>query len=249
MTGMVRIGCIGDFDPGAAAHLAIPAALRLAAGPDDIDLEIDWLPTGHLPDRSQDGLAIYDGLWCAPGAPYAGRDATLRAIRWARERSVPFLGTCAGFQHGLIEYARNVLGIAAAASSEDEPGTTAPVVAPLARTLVDATGRVAFEAGSRVREMYGAPEATEQYFCRYGLNPDYETRFGGAPFRIAGRDRDGGVHAFELDRHPFFVATLYQPERSADTGRPHPLVRGFLAAARARHAAIDTARRSAASSD
>src|SRR5690348_13523420 len=132
MTHPLRIGLIGDYSPEILAHVAIPRALDFAASDVGVPVEPVWLATDRL---AQDGVAVlsmFDVLWCVPGSPYASMDGALAAIRFARERGVPFLGTCGGFQHALIEYARNVLGLAAADHAESNPDAALPLIVPLA---------------------------------------------------------------------------------------------------------------------
>ena len=102
------IGLIGDFDPAVPAHQAIPVAIEAAADKLRTPLAFEWIPTEDITSVSR--LAAYAGLWCVPASPYRRMDGALLAIRYARERQVPFLGTCGGFQHAVLEYARNVLG-------------------------------------------------------------------------------------------------------------------------------------------
>lgn len=229
-----RVGLVGDYDPEVKAHVAIPEALALASIAEGRAVEADWVETSSLGDDPCGRLARFDALWCVPASPYANTEGALGAIRFARERGVPFLGTCGGFQHAVIEYARNVLGHAGAEHAETSPGAEMPLVAPLACALVGARGRVHFAAGSRVREIYGAGEAVEEYNCSYGFNPRYLSLLEGGGMSVTGADEEGGVRAVELPGHPFFVATLFQPERSACGGRPHPLVRAFVRAAAGR---------------
>jgi CTP synthase (UTP-ammonia lyase) len=174
-----------------------------------------------------------------PASPYANTDGALAAIRVARERGVPFLGTCGGFQHALLDYAGAVWTVAAPAHAELDPAAADPVIAPLTCGLVEQTGAIRFEPGTRLRAIYGSDDAVEGYHCNYGLNPSYAARLDLGPLRVAARDLAGDVRAVELDGHPFFVATLYQPERSGLAGRRHPLIAAFVDAVRA-HA---TARR------
>jgi CTP synthase (UTP-ammonia lyase) len=226
-----RIGLIGDYDPEVPAHRAIPAALRLAADRAGVAVEPVWLHTSTLTGDVPRLLADCAGLWCVPASPYAHAAGALAAIRCARESGRPFLGTCGGFQHALLEYARNVLGLRDAGHAEEHPGAAVPLIAPLACPLVEQAGPVVFADGSRLRSIYGAAEAEEPYRCRYGLNPTYEDLFAGAALRVAARDRGGEVRAVELGGHPFFIATLYQPERAALRGEAPPLVNAFVAAA------------------
>jgi CTP synthase (UTP-ammonia lyase) len=230
---VVRIGLIGDHDPTIYAHQMIPSALGLAGAAAGSDVTFDWLGTDTLADPATLGarLASYGGLWCVPGSPYASMDGALAAIRCARERGTPFLGTCGGFQHSVIEYARDVLGVAGADHVESNPEAAERVIAPLACALVEQRGAVRFAPGSRIAAIYGMTEAVEGYHCSYGLNPAYADRFTTGALRITGADEQGDARVVELAGHPFFIATLFQPERSAATGRAHPLITAFVAAA------------------
>ncbi len=229
-----RVGLVGDYDPEVRAHVAIPKALALASAAEGRAVEADWLATSSLGGDSGGRLAHFDALWCVPASPYANAEGALGAIRFARERRVPFLGTCGGFQHAVIEYARNVLGRAEAEHAETSPDAAMPLIAPLACALVGARGRVRFAAGSRVSEIYGAGEAVEEYNCSYGVNPRYLSLLESGGMSVTATDEEGGVRAVELPDHPFFVATLFQPERSAFAGLAHPLVRAFVRAAAGR---------------
>jgi CTP synthase (UTP-ammonia lyase) len=190
------------------------------------------MPTDELHDAAQ--LAGFDGLWCVPASPYRSMEGALLGIRHAREQGVPFLGTCGGFQHAMIEYARNVLGWADAAHAEVSPGEGRAVIAPLACSLVEKTGGVRIVPGSRLARAYGTAEASEGYHCSYGLNPEFAAALTQGPLRVSARDAAGEVRAVELDAHPFYVATLFQPERSALAGRVPPVVAAFAVAAGAR---------------
>lgn len=228
----VRIGLIGDYDPAATAHRAIPLALDLAGAALGAEVTVEWFGTETLDGRSSAALADCDGIWCVPASPYRSEAGALAGIRYAREAGRPFLGTCGGFQHALLEYARNVMGAAGAAHSETSPDAADQVITPLSCELVEQSELVRFEPGSRLAAVHGALDAVETYHCRYGLSPAYELKLAGGPLRVTARDADGEVRGFELTGHPFFVLTLYQPERAALEGRAHPLVNGFVAAAR-----------------
>lgn len=228
----MKIGLIGDRDDSVTAHRAIPLALGLAAKSLGAPVEVEWLPTEAI--ESGDRLAGFDGLWCVPASPYRSMDGALRAIRYARERSRPFLGTCGGFQHAVIEYARNVLGWRDAEHGETAPEASLPVIAPLQCSLVEATGTVLFGVGSRLRSAYGADRSTEGYRCSYGLNPALAARLTAGPLRVTARDPEGDIRGLELDGHPFYVLTLFQPERAALEGVLPPVVAAFAAAASAR---------------
>jgi len=229
----LRIGLVGDHDESITAHRAIPWALSLAAGVAGVELRSTWLHTDTLLDeRALDG---FDAVWCVPGSPYASMDGALRAIRFAREQRVPFLGTCGGFQHAVIEYARHVLGWADADHAETAPNAARAVIHHLACELVEASELLTPVAGSRVAQACGDQRFMEGYRCRFGLNPDFVDALTVGPLRAAVHGPQGDVRAVELDGHPFFIGTLFQPERAALEGRVPPLVLALLRAARRQH--------------
>ena len=231
MPSPLRIALIGDYDPTVTAHQAIPRALADGARDLGTSVEPSWLATESIPALTEGQLGRYHGFWCAPASPYRSEAGALRAIRFARERQRPFLGTCGGFQHALLEYARNGLGLLRAAHAEREPGAALALIAPLGCALVERSGSIRLSEGSRLRRIYGVDEVLEEYHCSYGLNPALEDLLAGGPLRIAGRDAAGEVRAVELDQHPFFVATLFQPERGALRGQPVPVATALLTAA------------------
>jgi CTP synthase (UTP-ammonia lyase) len=231
MTDGVRIALVGDYDPAVTAHRAIPEALRLSAQRLGVRVVSEWAPTAAVGETAGP-LAGCAAVWCVPASPYASEAGALAAIRFARESPRPFLGTCGGFQHAVLEYARNALGYAAAGHAETAPGAAMPVIARLACSLVEKSGSVRLADGSRLRAIYGTAEAEEGYHCNYGFNPAYKRMLSDpAGLRVAARDPAGEVRAIELARHPFFIATLFQPERSALRGADHPLINAFVSAA------------------
>lgn len=229
MDGTTCIALVGDYNATVPAHQAIPPALQMAANALELKLDWEWLPTETI--TSEVILTSFDGIWCVPASPYRSMEGALRAIRFAREHERPFLGTCGGFQHALIEYARNVHGWADAEHAETSPDADRPVIVPLACALVEATDTIQFVSGSLVSGIYGCAEAVEGYRCRYGLNEAFKQELVSGPLCISAVDASGEVRAVELAGHPFFVATLFQPERAALAGRLPPLARAFVEAA------------------
>ena len=120
---MTRLALIGDHNPEVVAHRAIPLALELAQKNLSSVLQWDWIGTDAITDAPRQ-LAGHAGVWCVPASPYKSMDGALAAIRFARETKRPFLGTCGGFQHALIEFARNVIGVTGA----DHAETAQPLV-------------------------------------------------------------------------------------------------------------------------
>ena len=191
--------------------------------------DVFWVHTSTVGDPA-DTLASYSGIWCVPASPYADENGAFAAIRFAREQRRPFLGTCGGFQHALIEYARNVRGMAAV-HAETNPESAMPLIAPLACSLVEAEQRLWLVQGSRIAAAYGDREIEEGYHCNYGLNPALAAKLWDGELQPVAHDEAGEVRAVELRGHPFLVATLFQPERRALAGELPPLVRAFVSAA------------------
>lgn len=226
-----RIGIIGDFNPVSPSHLSTNAALAHAAVALSIDVEPVWIPTTSLdaPDALT-ALAAYRGFWIAPGSPYQSMNGALRAIRFARESGIPLLGTCGGFQHIVLEYARNVLGFADATHAEYDPYASNLFISRLACSLVGRELVISLQSGSLVARMYGTITATEGYYCNFGVNPSYIQKLASGDLAIVGSDPEGEVRAVELRHHPFFVGTLFLPQQRSLAEQPHPLVLGFLKA-------------------
>ncbi|HEV7778456.1 MAG TPA: CTP synthase [Luteibacter sp.] len=225
----IRIGLVGDRDDAILAHRAIPLALSLVAASLDVDIDAQWVPTESIEDN--DAVEAFDGLWCVPGSPYRSMEGALLAIRYAREQQRPFLGTCGGFQHAMLEYARNVLGWADAEHAETAPDAARPVIVPLLCSLVEVREPVHLQEGSRIASIYGVPDIIEGYHCNYGLGDAFRDEIASGPLHVSATDDAGGVRAVELVGHPFYLATLFQPERAALDGMCPPLVRAFAAAA------------------
>lgn len=225
-----RVALIGDYSPEVLAHRAIPRAVELACADVGVEVSWRWFSTAGIHLASRD-LKDCAAVWVVPASPYANMIGALDAIRWARETGRPFLGTCGGFQHALIEFARNVAGLASADHAESNPHAESLIVTPLSCSLVEKTGGIHFVSGSRLQNAYGRNGATESYHCNYGFNTKFQARLEKAGLRFSGFDDAGEVRAMELPAHPFFVGTLFQPERSALSGTVHPLIRAFVQAA------------------
>ncbi|MBE0544941.1 MAG: hypothetical protein IH623_26685 [Verrucomicrobia bacterium] len=223
------VALVGDFSPEVLAHRAIPRALELACAANAAEVSWSWFPTDKIRDASND-LAGCTAVWVVPASPYANMAGALEAIRWARETGRPFLGTCGGFQHALLEFARNVAGLTTADHAESNPHAETLVVAPLNCPLVESTGALHFMSGSRLQRAYDSDHAREAYHCSYGLNAEYRARLEKAGLCFSGFDDAGEVRAMELPSHPLFIGTLFQPERSALRSEAHPLIREFVRA-------------------
>lgn len=227
-THPIRIALIGDYDPQVTAHQAIPVALGMAAEHTGLEVQFQWLATDRI--NADTTLQDFGGFWCVPASPYRDMDGALRAIRFAREQQRPFLGTCGGFQHAVLEYARNVLGWQDAEHGETSPDAARALLTPLTCSLVEAVDSIHLVEGSLIAKAYERAEIREGYRCRYGVNPEFERELLSQQLCAVGQDSTGDLRAVELCGHPFFVATLFQPERAALKGIVPPLVRALIEA-------------------
>jgi CTP synthase len=188
----------------------------------------------------QELLGDVHGIVVPGGFGERGVEGKIEAIRWARERGVPFLGLCLGMQCAVIEYARNVLGLEGAHSTEFDPDTPHPVIDLMpdqeglekGGTMRLGAYRCALRAGSKARELYGDETVMERHRHRYELNNAYRDRLveGGLGIGGVNPERDL-VEIVELRDHPCFLAVQYHPEFKSKPTRPHPLFREFVAAA------------------
>jgi CTP synthase (UTP-ammonia lyase) len=227
----LRIGVIGDHAPSRETHVATDAALSHAAHALSLEAETRWLSTPALAARPATELTSFAGFCVAPGSPYRSLDGALRGIRYAREAGRPLLGTCGGFQHVILEFARNVLGRADARHAEYEPDAAEPVIAPLACSLAGARGAVRLRPGSRAASCYGAAVVREEYRCSFGLGAGWAAALARAGLVVSGEDERDEPRVVELAGHPFLLATLFVPQLSSHPQRPHPLFVAFMTAA------------------
>jgi CTP synthase (UTP-ammonia lyase) len=227
----VPIAIVGDFNPSNQSHIATNAALEHCSESLSSPVEHRWIGTEELarPDGPR-RLADVRGFWIAPGSPYKSMDGALLAIRTARERRSPLLGTCGGFQHIILEYARNVLGFADAQHEDTHPHASRQFISRLTCSLVGRTMTITLQPDSLVARAYGRTTVQEQYRCNFGVNPDYVDVLRSSVLRIVGSDDEGVVRVVELAEHPFFVGTLFVPQLTSTPSAPHPLVSGFIRA-------------------
>lgn len=231
MAGTARVGIIGDYDPDKPSHGATGEALEHTADALGVSVEVEWLPTLLLEKGAAGMVKKFDALWCAPGSPYESFSGALAAIRLARENDIPFIGTCGGFQHAVIEYARNVLGFANAGHAEYDPYASNLFVSALSCSPFGKKMQVTLESDSKVYGFYGRPEAEEEYRCNFGMDPERQRLIEEGGLHVCGLDPDGEARILEIPGHPFYVATLFVPQMNSTAESPHPLIRAFLEAA------------------
>ncbi|MFD8704248.1 hypothetical protein ACFV1W_16750 [Kitasatospora sp. NPDC059648] len=233
-----RIALVGDRSPAVRSHARIPGLLDALADRDQLVLDAYWIPTEDA--GAPGALDGFDAIWLLPGSPYRSEAGALAAIRTAREGGIPFLGTCAGFQHAVLEYARNVCDLGEAVHGEQDPDRDQQVIVPLVCSLVGHEGTVVVTPGTLAERALGSTDTMERYHCSYGLNADYLDRLRAHGLRFSGANETGQIRILELPGHPFFLASLFQPELSGDGTRAHPMIRALAEAAVA-HAALGEA--------
>jgi CTP synthase (UTP-ammonia lyase) len=228
----IRVAVVGDRHPKFAAQDDIEVALQHSALFLGASVETRWFDTPSLVNGADDSLRNAHAVWCAPGSPFLSIDGALEGIRFARTAPRPFLGTCAGFQHGVIEFARNVLEIEHAHHAEYGTDSTSDLfIDELLCSLVGQSMKVHL-VDEESRALYGRPDAVEKYYCRFGLDESRLPALENAGLRVAGVDTaDGTTRIMRMPAHPFFYLTLFVPQTSSTQQVPHPVISGFLQAA------------------
>ena len=222
---------MGERDSRFPPHRTLDEAVAHSASRLTLTVELVWIPTPRLSDPAA-ALAGCAGVWAAPGT-LASVAGALSGIRFAREQGIPFFGTCGGFQHAVLEFARNVLGFSDAAHEAYDPTAPRLILTSLACSIKGQAMAVRVQRGSRSYAAYGREAVTEEYYCSHGINPQYRGLLEEHGLRTAARDEDGEPRILEIDAHPFYVATLFVPQTRSTPGSPHPLITAFLAAAAA----------------
>ncbi|MGZ4694204.1 MAG: CTP synthase, partial [Acidimicrobiales bacterium] len=238
----VRIGIIGKYVSLPDAYLSVVESLKHGGFFHGARVEVDWIQAEDVEGLLAEGrLRDLDGIVIPGGFGERGIEGKIAAAGYARENDVPCLGLCLGMQVMTIEYARNVLGLAGANSSEFDPQSPYPVIDLMdsQRDVTDKGGTMRLGAyvakllpGSKVAQAYGDEVVSERHRHRYEFNPRFRSRFDGTGFVCSGSSPDGRLVEFiELDGHPFWVGTQAHPEFKSRPERPAPLFRDFIAAA------------------
>jgi CTP synthase (UTP-ammonia lyase) len=221
------IALIGEYDPAFKPHVLTDAAIKHSRSILRVNVDAIWVSTDDIDTFL---FERFSGVWIAPGSPYRNMDTTLWVIGYARENNVPCFGTCGGFQHMIIEYARNVLGFKDASHAEYDPSASDLFICQLECALAGREMQLTFSPGSRVTEIYGAMSATEEYYCNFSVNPNRISLLKSGPLKITGSDSEGEIRVIELPGHPFFLGTLFVPQTRSTPAHPHPLVTAFIKA-------------------
>ncbi|MEM9564357.1 MAG: CTP synthase [Actinomycetota bacterium] len=252
----LRIGLVGKYVSLPDAYLSVVEALRHASFRHEVDLSIEWIPSDHVEGLLvAEKLGHLDGIVLPGGFGERGVEGKIEAATFARDTGMPCLGLCLGMQVMTIEYARNVLGLTGANSSEfDTQDSTTPYpvidLMDTQRGVTDLGGTMRLGAyvavlaeGSQVAELYDDTVVSERHRHRYEFNPRFRSRFEESGFRCSGTSPDGQLVEFiELEGHPFWVGTQAHPELKSRPNRPAPLFDAFIDASLTRAEAADPER-------
>jgi len=244
----VTIGLVGKYIDLPDAYLSVTEALKAGGFAQATKVKIEWIAsdTCETPDGAAKALANVDGI-CVPGGfGVRGIEGKLGALKFSRENGIPVLGLCLGLQCMVIEYARDVVGLTGASSSEFDPDTEYPVIATMAEQVDIIAGgdlggtmrlglyEAALQPGSIVEEVYGASSIGERHRHRYEVNNHYRQQIADAGLVFSGLNPEHDLVEFvELPRdvHPYYVGTQAHPELRSRPNRAHPLFRGLVGAA------------------
>ncbi len=250
----ISIAVVGKYAEHHDAYKSIYESLDHAGIANEATIRIQRIHSEEIerqgPERLLSGV---DGILVPGGFGDRGIDGKLESVRYAREKGIPYFGICLGMQCAVIEFARDVLGLSDANSTEFNKDTADPVICLLdeQKTITDKGGTMRLGAqpsllaeGSRSFDCYGQETISERHRHRYEFNNVYRDRFGEAGMTIAGTSPDGGlVEVVEIPDHPWFVSVQFHPEFKSQPTRSHPLFRGFIGAAVERHVRESTSSR------
>jgi CTP synthase len=235
------IALVGKYVELPDAYLSVVEALTHGGIYHHAKVRISWVPAEEVTQENvSERLQNADGILVPGGFGSRGLEGKMVAVRYARENMIPFFGLCLGLQMAVIEFARNVLDLRGANTTEDDPHTTYPVIDLMPdQNLQDLGGtmrlgkyRCALVPGTLSHKAYNVPEIWERHRHRYEFNNDYLERFEAAGMRVAGRNPERNlVEIVELADHPWFVGVQFHPELKSRPNRPHPLFRDFVGAA------------------
>ena len=238
----ITIGLIGKYVELQDSYKSILEAFIHAGAENEVKVNIESVHSEYInADNVKLKLGHLDGVLVAPGFGERGIEGKIDAVKYVRENNVPFFGICLGMQMAVIEFARNVLKIADADSTEMSPNTKNPVIDLMEeqKSITDKGGTMRLGAwacdlkmGSKVRDIYKAESIKERHRHRYEFNGDYKAQMEAAGMLATGLNPETGlVEIIELPNHPWFIGVQYHPEYKSTVANPHPLFVAFVKSA------------------
>ena len=242
----VSIGVVGKYVDHLDSYKSIIESFIHAGAANAVSVDIRWVDSENLTEKlAVEKLSDLDGILVPGGFGHRGVEGKIEAVKLAREKGIPFLGICLGLQAAIIEIARNLGGLPGADSTEFNQQSPSPVICLMEeqKGLMQMGGTMrlgcypcSLQGGSRAADCYGVERTEERHRHRYEVNNAFRDKLEKAGLRFSGLSPDGQlVEIIELSAHPFFLAVQFHPELKSRPGRPHPLFRDFVAAAKKRH--------------
>ncbi len=239
----VNIGLIGKYVELQDSYKSILESFIHAGAVNEVRVKVRSIHSEHLTEKNvEKKLTGLNGILVAPGFGERGIEGKIKAVQYARENGIPFLGICLGMQMAVIEYARNILGLTGANSTEMDERTPHPVISLMEeqKTVTNKGGTMRLGAwdcklldGSLAQQVYkGASDISERHRHRYEFNNEYKEQLEAAGLKSSGINTATGlVEIIELPKHPWFIGVQYHPEYKSTVANPHPLFVGFVKAA------------------
>ena len=223
-----KIAVIGEYQSNNTTHIALNKSVEHAVKKLGSEISIEWIDTETLQHEGEKLLKDYAGIWSAPGSPFKSLEGALKGIEYARTNNIPHIGTCAGFQHAVIEFARNILKIEEAQHEEYDPDSSSLFISKLDCSLAGKRMTILIREDTFASKAYGVAETEENYYCNFGINPEFKNQLIHPSLRISGIDQDNEIRIIEVPDHRFFVATLFVPQTNSTPELPHPLIMRFV---------------------
>ncbi|OPC35495.1 hypothetical protein BAX97_09680 [Elizabethkingia meningoseptica] len=224
-----RIAVLGDFNPAHDTHHRLNDSIRDVQKFLDKEIQFDWIATDIFSAAYIFEKRNYLGLWIAPGSPYKDFENVLKAIEYARKNNIPAFGNCGGFQHMIIEFARNECGIVNAEHEETNSDAENVLIKKLMCSLVGEEENLEItDEESLLYKTMKAKHILGKYYCSYGINEQYIEILRKNGMSLTSVSEEGHYRSFELKSHPFFVGTLFQPALTSEKDFPNPMIVKFV---------------------
>lgn len=224
------IAIVGEYYKGFEPHVKLDEALEHVKQKFGFNFDYEWVNTLMVEQHGDEFLKKYCGIWSAPGSPFLSLEGALHAIKFARVNNIPHIGTCAGFQHTIIEFARNILGVKEAQHEEYDANVSSLFISKLVCSLAGKKMKIFLRKESKAFLCYNKEEVAENYYCNFGINPKFQDELNHPSLLISGVDQDDEIRIIEIPENKFFVATLFVPQTNSTIEEPHPLIHEFIKA-------------------
>ncbi len=224
-----KIAILGDFNPIHYTLHSLNDSTRAIQKYLGKTIQFDWIATDIFNAQAAFEQHDYKGLWIAPGSPYRSMENVLQAIAYARENNIPTLGNCGGFQHMIIEFARNCCNIADADHAETNPDSPDILIKKSLCSLKGEQEKVKIlDRNSILYKSLGEEIVQAKYYCSYDINEEYTSILEQNGITFTAQSDEGHYRSFEIKEHPFFVGTLFQPALTSTNDEPNPLIVQFV---------------------